>query len=124
MLKEIERLEPEEHLRGLFRLYPHALAHLLHPHPRLMPVPRRTRKTGESRRTLEEWLSVKLEVEGLLARLPFRERRAVALYYLEGFAQREAAEALGVSQPRLAAILAQARRRLVRRITTAPAPGP
>jgi DNA-directed RNA polymerase specialized sigma24 family protein len=118
---DISRLDPDERLQGLLRLYPHALAHLLHPNPQRISS-RPTRRTGDAKRSLEEWLSVKLEVEDLLSRLPRRERTAVALYYLDGYAQREAAETLGVSQPRLAAILARARRRLVRRLAGAPGP--
>jgi RNA polymerase sigma factor (sigma-70 family) len=114
----VSQLDPDERLQGLLRLYPHALAHLLHPHPHRLSS-NRSRRTGDAKRSMEEWLSVKLEVEGLLSRLPDRERWAVTLYYLTGYAQREAALTLGVSQPRLAAILARARRRLVRRLTCA-----
>ncbi|MCX7021167.1 MAG: ECF-type sigma factor [bacterium] len=118
---DISRLDPDERLQGMLRLYPIALAHLLHPHPHRVSL-HRTRRAGDTKRSLEEWLSVKLEVEELLSRLPHRERRAVTLYYLDGYAQREAATTLGVSQPRLAAILASARRRLVRRLVGAPGP--
>jgi len=118
---DISQLDPDERLQGMLRLYPHALARLLHPHPQRISSPR-SRRSGDTQRSLEEWLSVKLEVEELLSRLPHRERRAVALYYLAGYAQREAAETLGVSQPRLAAILSRARRRLVRRLAGAPGP--
>jgi len=118
---DVSQLDPEERLQGMLRLYPHALAHLLHPHPQRVSS-HRTRRSGDAKRSMEEWLSVKLEVEELLDRLPHRERRAVALYYLAGYAQREAAETLGVSQPRLAAILSRARRRLVRRLVFAPGP--
>jgi len=118
---DIAQLDPDERLQGMLRLYPHALAYLLHPHPQRVSS-RQGRRSGDTKRSLEEWLSVKLEVEDLLSRLPHRERRAVALYYLAGYAQREAAETLGVSQPRLAAILARARLRLIRRLTGAPGP--
>jgi DNA-directed RNA polymerase specialized sigma24 family protein len=118
---DIAQLDPDERLQGMLRLYPHALAYLLHPHPQRVSS-HRARGSGDTKRSLEEWLSVKLEVEDLLSRLPHRERRAVALYYLDGYAQREAAETLGVSQPRLAAILVRARRRLVRRLAGTPGP--
>lgn len=118
---DVSQLDPDERLQGLLRLYPLALAHLLHPQPQRVSSPR-SRRSGDAKRALEEWLSVKLEVEELLDRLPHRERRAVALYYLSGYAQREAAETLGVSQPRLAAILSRARRRLVRRLAGGPGP--
>jgi RNA polymerase sigma factor (sigma-70 family) len=117
----VSQLDPEERLQGLLRLYPHALVHLSCPHPHRLPS-HRDRRSGDTKRSLEEWLSMKLEVEELLSRLPHRERRAVTLYYFEGYAQREAARTLGVSQPRLAAILAKARRRLVRRLTILPGP--
>jgi len=112
----VSELDPEERLRGILRLYPYALAYLFHPPVFRMSAEPRLRRSGSTRRSLEDWLSVKLEVEGLLEGLPPRERTAVTLYYLAGYKQREVAESLGVSQPRLAAILARARLRLVRRV--------
>ncbi|MCK4594093.1 sigma-70 family RNA polymerase sigma factor [bacterium] len=120
MLLNVSKLDPDERLRGILRLYPHALAYLFHPHVFRMSTETRVRRSGNIKRSLEDWLSVKLEVEDLLDGLPFRERKAVTLYYLAGYKQREVAESLGVSQPRLAAILARARRRLVRRVVVNP----
>jgi hypothetical protein len=119
---DVSQLDPDERLRGMLRLYPHALACLYSPSVTRMSPACRGRRAGDRKRALEEWLSVKLEVEGMLGALPRRERRAVSLYYLAGYAQREVAGMLGVSQPRLAAILARARRRLVRGLTVRPNP--
>lgn len=55
-----------------------------------------------------------LDASRAVARLPLRERQAVALVYGLGYRQDEAAEVLGLSRGGLAASLWKARRRLAR----------
>jgi len=51
-------------------------------------------------------------VEEALARLPERQRIAIGLFHFEELSQREVADAMGISEDALEALLARARRRL------------
>ncbi len=105
------RYDHEAELRQLLRLYPLALARLSS--PPTFQFSQREQQTNNIRRSIEEWLEVKLTVERLLDSLSQRERLAVRGYYFQGDRQVEVARSLGISQSRLSRILSTARGRLL-----------
>jgi RNA polymerase sigma-70 factor (ECF subfamily) len=65
-----------------------------------------------------------LDCASAVARLPDRQRQAVALVYGLGYEQEDAAQLLGISRGALAATLWKARRHLARDLGDPPAAGP